>query len=265
MSYKLNRILIQNRAERILNEFQLTKLPINPIEIAEKENILVQPKTDSEPGVSAMLLKKGDNIGIFYATYLNNPGFENFSIAHELGHYFLDGHIDYLFKTSQIHLSNAGYIGFDKIEQEADTFAAALLMPENLFKDKLTEYEKGLACIEAMALLCNTSLTATAIRYAELTDDKVVILVSTDGIVDYCCVSDSIFKLRDVEKPKRGWKIPSDTATYLYSKNPDKVLKLEKICMETRFLDWLECRSLKEAYEETIGLGKYGKVLTVIS
>jgi hypothetical protein len=33
--------------------------------------------------------------------------------------------------------------------------------------------------------------------------------------------------------------------------------------METGFLNWLECRSSKEACEEVIGLGRYGKVLTV--
>ena len=265
MSYKLTRSRIQNCAERILREFQITKLPVNPLEIAHKEGILVQQKNDCEPGVSAMLLKNGDDIGIFYATYLNNPGFENFSIAHELGHYFIDDHLDYLFKTNQIHLSNAEYMGSDKIEQEADIFAAALLMPENLFKDKLTQYERGLSCIKAMALQCNTSLTATAIRYAELTNDKVVVLVSTDGIVDYCCISDSIFNLNEIEKPKRGWKIPHDTATSMLIKNPDKISKSEIIGIETRFLDWLECRSSKKAYEEAIGLGKYGKVLTVIS
>lgn len=265
MNNKLNRKLIQNQAERILKDYQITKFPVDPKEIAEKENILIQAKNDCEPGVSAMLIKTGDDFGIFYATYLNNPGFENFSIAHELGHYFLEDHIDFLFKTNQVHLSNAGYVGSEKIEHEADTFAAALLMPEDLFKDKLKEYEKGFACIGAMASLCNTSLTATAIRYAQLTDNKVVILISTDGIVDYCCISDSIFKLGEIEIPKKGCKILPDTATYLFSKNPDKVLESEKTGMETRFIDWLECKSMKKAYEEVIGLGKYGKILTVIS
>lgn len=265
MSNKLDRKLIQNQAEKILKEYQITTFPVNPKEIAEKENILVQAKNDCERGVSAMLLKNGDNYGILYATYLNNLGFENFSVAHELGHYFIGDHADYLFKTSEIHLSNAGYMSSDQIEQEADIFAAALLMPEDLFKDKLKEYEKGLICIEAMANLCNTSLTATAIRYAELTDDKVIILVSTNGIVDYCCISESVFSLKEVEIPKKGWKIPSDTATYLFSKNPDILLKAEKTGAETRFIDWLECRRSKDAYEEAIGLGRYGKVLTVIS
>ena len=265
MSYRLDRTCIQNCAERILKEHEIKKLPVNPLEIAKKEGILVQSKNDCEPGVSAMLLKKGDNVGIYYSTYLNNKGFENFSIAHELGHYFLENHLDYLFKTSEIHLSNAEHLSSDKIEQEADTFAAALLMPETLFKDELIQHEKGLTCIQAMATLCNTSLTATAIRYAELTSGKVIIIVSTDGIVDYCCISDSVFKLKEIEKPKKGWKIPPETATYLLSKNPDSVKKLEKIGVETRFIDWLECISSKKAYEEAIGLGKYGKVLTVIS
>jgi len=265
MISKADRVRIQNRAYRILEDHKITTLPVNPIEIAQKEDILVKPKNDCEPGVSAMLIRVGDNVGISYATYLNNHGFESFSIAHELGHYFLDGHMDHLFRTDEIHVSNAEYFGDNKIEQEANIFASALLMPETLFKDKLTLYEKGFTCIKEMSLLCNTSLTATAIRYAELTEDKVIIIVSTNGIIDYCCLSDSVFKLKDVEIPKKGHKIPPDTVTRLFSNNTGEISMMNKIGAETTFSDWLDCRSSKEAYEEAIGLGKYGKVLTVIS
>jgi len=265
MNKNLERSMIQQRAVRILNEYQLNKLPVDPKLIAKKANILVEPKTDCEKGVSGMLLRAGENYCIIYATYLGNSGFENFSIAHELGHYFLDGHPEIIFQNSNTHKSVANFISDNDIERQADIFAASLLMPENLFKDHLAEYEKGMTCIEAMAKLCNTSLTATAIRYAELTDDKVIVIMSTNGIIDYCRISNAVFDLREIEIPKKGDKIPKGTATARFSADPSLLLKQETLYQETDFRDWLECRKSKKADEEAKGLGKYGKVLTVIS
>ena len=257
--------MIQQRAVRILNEHQITKLPIDPKLIAKKANILVEPNPDYEEGVSGMLLRVGENYCIVYATYLGNQGFENFSIAHELGHYFLDGHPEVIFQNSNIHKSVANFVSDNEIERQADIFAASLLMPENLFKDHLTEYEKGMRCIEAMAKLCNTSLTATAIRYAELTDAKVIVLVSTNGIIDYCRISNAVFDLKDIEIPKKGDRIPKGTATEKIFSDSSLMFKQDPLYMETDFRDWLECRKPKTAAEEAKGLGKYGKVLTVIS
>jgi hypothetical protein len=116
-----------------------------------------------------------------------------------------------------------------------------------------------------MAKICNTSLTATAIRYAELTEGKVIVIVSTNGIIDYCCISNSVLDLKEIEKPKKGTKIPKGSATEQFTGNPSLLLKSEPLYCETDFRDWLECRKSKQAGEEVKGLGKYGKVLTVIS
>jgi Zn-dependent peptidase ImmA (M78 family) len=265
MSKSLERSVIQQRAVRILNEYQIDMLPVDPKQVAQKARIFVQAKDDCEEGVSGMLLRQGENFCIVYATHLKNPGFENFSIAHELGHYFLEGHPEQVFQNGDTHTSTAGFTSDNRIEREADIFAASLLMPESLFKDRLTKYEKGLDCIEAMAKVCNTSLTATAIRYAELTEDKVVVIVSTNGIIDYCCISNAVFKLEGIEKPQKGMKIPKGSVTEHLLNNPILITKSEKLYVETDFRDWLECKKSKQAAEEAKGLGKYGKVLTVIS
>jgi len=265
MTKNLERSLIQQQAVKILVQYQMNRLPVNPRVIAEKERIKIEPITDYEEGVSGMLIRSGEKYYILYATYLGNQGFENFSIAHELGHYFLEGHPEQIFQNSGIHKSVANFTSDSEIERQADTFAASLLMPENLFKDKLTEYEKGLSCIEAMSRLCNTSLTATAIRYAQLTNDKIIAIVSTNGIIDYCCISNAVFNLKDIEIPKKGDKIPKGTATERFSTDSSLLFNQDPLYQETDFRDWLECRKSKKAGEEAKGLGKYGKVLTVIS
>ena len=154
---------------------------------------MIRPKPDADEGVSGMLLRHGDTFGIVYATHLGNEGFERFSIGHELGHYFLDGHIDHVLPLGTVtHASHAGFSSTDQYEREADHFSAGLLMPSNLCRKILYQFEPGLDAIEGLAAHCRTSLTAAAIRFAELTDDAVGIIMSTDNTIDFCFLSDTM-------------------------------------------------------------------------
>jgi Zn-dependent peptidase ImmA (M78 family) len=83
---------------------------------------------------SGMLLRHGNTFGIYYATHIPNEGFQRFSVGHELGHYFLDGHIDHILPKDGIHVSHAGFVSADTFELEADHFSAGLLMPSTPFK-----------------------------------------------------------------------------------------------------------------------------------
>jgi Zn-dependent peptidase ImmA (M78 family) len=141
--------------------------------------ILVEAKPDTAEGVSGMLLRHGDSFGILYATHIASEGFQRFSVAHELGHYLLDGHIDHLVPGDGVHASHAGFVSADPYELEADHFAAGLLMPSNLFNRAMGKRAPGLTAVEFLAQACRTSLTATAIRYAELSPNAVAVIVST--------------------------------------------------------------------------------------
>ena len=95
-----------------------------------------------------MLLRHGDNFGILYATHIQSSGFQRFSVGHELGHYFLPGHIDAVLGNGNIHESRAGFASSDKYEMEADYFAAGLLMPQKLFTPAMRHAGEGLAAIK---------------------------------------------------------------------------------------------------------------------
>jgi IrrE N-terminal-like domain len=85
-------------AERIIREHNITSLPVDPIAIANSLGIEVVAKPASDGGVSGMLIRYGEQFCIAYATHIKSPGFRRFTIAHELGHYFLEGHVDAIFK-----------------------------------------------------------------------------------------------------------------------------------------------------------------------
>jgi Zn-dependent peptidase ImmA (M78 family) len=159
----LLRKVIQNQAEQVAKDAGFTTLPVDPFRIARDAGIEVKAKPPSADGVSGMFLKVGDKFGILYATHIHSIGFQNFSVAHELGHYFLEGHAEAVLKMG-LHASHAGFVSSDKYEREADQFAAALLMPEDAFRLAMRSIGTGLEAVEKLSDIAKTSLTATAFR-----------------------------------------------------------------------------------------------------
>jgi hypothetical protein len=179
-----------------------------------------------------------------YATHIKSEGFQRFSIGHELGHFFLDGHIDHILPGDGVH---------------------GLLMPEGLFKQALSKFDPGLATVEAMAKLCKTSLTATAIRCAELTNRAIAVIVSTGPTIDYCFMSDAIKSLPDLNWLRKGSPVPIATATAKFNANAANIQDARREAADVDALDWLGGKRSMILAEEIIGLGGYGKTLTVLS
>lgn len=105
---------------KVVKDHGITALPVDPIAVAHDVHIEVRPKPASAQGVSGMLLRIGYSFGIAYATHVNSIGFRNFSIAYELGHYFLPGHVDAVLAGGSVHESHAGFASGDCYEMEAD-------------------------------------------------------------------------------------------------------------------------------------------------
>ena len=257
--------LAKQRGEAVLSEENVTGLPVDPFALAQKHDIVVQAKPDTESGVSGMLLRHGNAFGILYASDIANEGFQRFSVAHELGHYFLDGHIDHVLPNDGMHASHAGFSSGDPYEQEADSFAVGLLMPSKPFKKLMGRARLGLQDIDAAHAACKTSLTSTAIRYAELTDDAVAVILSTGRIIDYCILSEAMKSLPDLTWLKRGSPVPAKTATARFNADSARVLRADREEDEIDVLDWLGGKRSSIVTEEVAGLGRYGKTLTVLS
>lgn len=256
--------MARQTAEVFLKEEGITTLPVDPFAIAESRDIIVEGKLEKTDGVSGMLLRHGNNFGIIYTTHIPSQGFQRFSVSHELGHYFLPGHVDQVLKDGA-HVSRAGFITADPYELEADHFAAGLLMPEIPFRNAMDRHDPGLAAIEAMANLCLTSLTATAIRFAELTDAAVAVIMSTGDKIDYCFLSDAMKTLPKLDWLRKGSPLPTRTATARLTGQPRCVLAGDRIVDAVDMRDWLGGTTRAEVSEEAIGLGQYGKVLTILA
>jgi hypothetical protein len=265
MSQLLRLKMAKQKAEAFLKEEGITRLPVDPFAIAASRDIIVEPKADTSDGVSGMLLRHGDSFGILYATHVQNEGFQRFSIAHELGHFILDGHVDHVLPKDGTHTSHAGFVSADPYELEADHFAAGLLMPSGPFRRAIGRRDPGLAVIEAMAADCRTSLTATAIRYAELCDDAVAVIISTGQMIDYCFLSEAMKSLPELSWLRKGTPVPKGTETARMNGNSDRIMKADRAVNEIDVMDWLGGKRSVLITEEVAGLGRYGKTLTVLS
>ena len=220
---------------------------------------------DTAGGVSGMLLRHGNAFGILYATHIPSEGFQRFSVGHELGHYFLEGHVDHVLPKDGVHTSQAGFVSADPYELEADQFAAGLLMPSTSFKRALSRHDPGLAVVESLAGLCKTSLTATAIRYAELTDAAVATVISTGSTIDFCFMSNTIKSLPQLSWLRKGTPVPQGTATAKFNANTRRVAEGAREEADIDVMDWLGGSRSVRAVEQVVGLGSYVKTLTVIT
>lgn len=254
-------------AEKLLrDEFKINKLPIDPIALARSRGIHVEPMPEDHDGVSGMFIHAHNKSAIAYATYIKNKGFQHFCVAHELGHYFLPGHIDAVLPNGDgIHESHSGFVSDDRYELEADHFAAGLLMPSRLFAVAMGKAVASLDAIQIMAGRCETSLTATAIRYQQLTGEAVAVIQSQGTIVDFCCMSDRMLTLKPRRWPAKGDALPRRSATYRLNQKPSSVAASERDEGETDGADWFGAFADVELFEEVIGLGRYGRTLTVLT
>lgn len=256
--------MAQQSAELLLRNEGITSLPVDPFALASSRDIVVKAKPDTAHGVSGMLLRHGDTFGIMYATHIASEGFQRFSVSHELGHYFLDGHVDQVVPKDGTHFSHAGFVTNDPFELEADHFAAGLLMPSGPFKKEINRHTPGLSAVLATANVAHTSRTSTAIRYAETTDEAVAIIISTGSNIDYCFLSEAMKSLPELKWLRKGTPLPAGTVTLALASDRQRVLAGDRLDSEIDVLDWLGGKTSAFVSEEAIGLGSYGKVLTIL-
>lgn len=146
-------------------------------DLAMFRNVLVRegPLSGSE---GRLIRKKGRGI-IHVRENLKPDGRRRFTIAHELGHW-------------ELHASQSQFLcdaedmrdyGRSPLEMEANHFAAELLMPTSHFRSACASLDPCIASIKILAEEFKTTLTSTAIRFADMSRHKVVVVWHRDDKV----------------------------------------------------------------------------------
>lgn len=165
------------RAQEILNYFNIddSKGEIPIVEILMKFGFKIF-QGDLEPkGLSAYIAVNPKFEELFQSNKItcvhvdDNIGHKRFALAHELAHYLFDFDED-----KQLYYYNTYFPdneNDDFEERRANQFAANLLMPEKIFRNKLEEYSRNRGkadTVNALGHYFLVSPTAVLRRFSEL-------------------------------------------------------------------------------------------------
>lgn len=124
---------INTRVRQLLARYSTDGAPVDVYRIIKKEGISLAFEEMEDDHSGVLLVENG--VAAIAVNSTHHPHRQRFSAAHELGHYVLHSRgRDRLFVDKAYRRSRMSSSGTDTDEIEANRFAAALLMPENLIR-----------------------------------------------------------------------------------------------------------------------------------
>lgn len=144
-------------ARKIAEQNRLTLVPLDVLALAQTLGLKVikEPMAENTSGY----LRRGEDSWTLGVNSLHHPNRQRFTIAHEIGHYFL--HREHSsFEDGLLFRKTAGR---NAQEDEANYFASLLLMPSVEFRRNLTT-----SSIEQVATTFGVSKQAAELRVSNL-------------------------------------------------------------------------------------------------
>lgn len=187
----------ENRAELVLDELCITSPEdlrnLDLIAYARGATVVYEPLT----GAEARLVVAGKRAIITISTRIADPRRRRFSVGHDLGHLEIHRRHSSLFLCTGKDLNTWGKRETDaNLEQEANKFAAALLLPER-FVAPLCSGDPSLDLVSDIAGEYNVSLTATAVRYLRFCVETCAVVFSQEGYIQWFQTSDEFERVRE--------------------------------------------------------------------
>ena len=176
------------KVQLIAKEFSKQRYPDDPITDMIGDNL---------PGFDGALRrsKNKKGWGVFYNDQVSSPGRINFTLAHEFGHYLLHRRT----YPEGIKCGTQDMIRWDTeyalIEQQANLFAATLLMPLDDFRKQIDA--RGAVDFDVIgecARRYEVSTTAATLRWLSYTEKRALLVVSRDNFILWARSSDKAFR-----------------------------------------------------------------------
>lgn len=255
---------IEKLADEVRASYRQTVAPVNLNVIAEGECISLVPIEQCRDFHGRIEFLR-DVAG--FVIYHPDPKFApsrqrvRFSIAHELGHYFIEPHRE-LLVAGKSHNSTPGFICDNALEVEADEFAAALLIPGSFIEQRLRRRSFiTLSEILKMGDDWQSSARSAAIRYVRYTGEACAMVISKQSKLTKYIPSD--------EADVRGFRftglktVPEGSAAHRLAGDESKKTVEESNSTTKRWFPYL--RNEYDLHEESFRLGETGFVLTLLS
>lgn len=226
---------IKELAEFIALEYDSVVTPLE--KIAENENLKIIYDNYGSSSFDGMTVFDNSEFFIHLNSEMGN--FPNshrgrFTLAHELGHYFIDTHrIGLINGILSSHPTLLNQNSISRIEKEADYFASCLLMPEKTLVKLVEKRDFSFKILEDISMTFNVSTIAAAIRFSQLGNHPIMIVYAENGIIKWkTCSDDFPYKLTLLEDDN----IPENTVLgeYFKLKNVEDTRSTEEVYA----IDW---------------------------
>lgn len=166
---------IEQKTEKLLTDKGFFKAPVDIFGLVKSFEIELTPILVDD-SISGLINMEGGKAKIGY-NRLQSENRQRFTVAHEFGHYFLHSKSDTIFinhNNKTLYRDFESSTGEVQKEREANAFAAAILMPEELIKKAIKKSTTtGIGLIDELAKKFKVSSQAMSIRLSNL------------GIMDY--------------------------------------------------------------------------------
>jgi Zn-dependent peptidase ImmA (M78 family) len=238
---------------------------VDPVLIAGRKGLTVS-FNDYGDAFDGLLEHRRGRFHIYCNTARTGPpesGRSRFTVAHELGHWFLDGHRRALsVERAKPHVSARPWESALLCEREADAFAAALLAPEKRFRRHARRMEPGLGGLRGLAESMGLSLTASAIRYAQLEISPCAVVKWSARGACWKHISPVLVRSRLGPMVSRTHVLPADgpTRRALGREDPGDRGFFEAATTAAAWFGGVDESSPRNVLllEQAIGLGRYG-------
>lgn len=202
----------------------------------------------------ARLVRKGSLAIITVNSGIPEEGRRRFAVAHELGHFKLHTNSQLIFcSETDMYIWNEN----KPQEIEANEFASSLLMPKRIFVKYRKSEPPNMNTVMELAREFRTTLTATALRYVQLSIEPCAVVISKDSIIRwYKKSTDFDFHV------KVGEALSSHSYAFDFYKGINPPIKPDKVPADA----WLAGNIDKEAeiFEHSLPLPNYNVVLSLL-
>lgn len=187
-------------------------------------------KEDMGDGESGSTFPRSNGQHIIMVNSLETEQRQRFTVCHEIAHIILD------LPSQHYELPSWSYAKRDINEVMCDTFAAELLMPYRMFKEKIPKGKPSVEVIKFLAAEFRTSFPAAASRYATLIDIPCAFVTMEGGHVRYAARSTALRNARARIPPKSV--IPAGSVAHRLRSEGKNLIETNEVAQDVWFEDW---------------------------
>jgi Zn-dependent peptidase ImmA (M78 family) len=223
-------------------------------EIANAEYLIVE-ETDTDNYLGKINFNQDFGL-VSISKAIAETGAKRFTLAHELGHFINEREKRFLKHSC----SFIDIYGRKVHENNANIFAAELLMHRPWFNKIILNRPVNMELIKEIAEHLGVSLTAAAFRYTEIGQYPAAVIMSREGKVAWSSINE-YFPYKWIPK---NYIVRNDSSAYDFFNGNEVQTCDDLVPAHTWFSEDKNCNATDYLYEQNIVMKNYNSVLTLL-